>query len=309
MNKTDRLLAIVLELQSKKLQTAEQLSEIFEVSKRTIYRDIISLCESGVPIISKQGLGYSLTDNYFLPPISFTPDEITIILLGLDFIKNTFDLEYSKKSLNVENKLNIVLSEKQKLEAKKIKEKFTLLSQTLNEDNKINNILKEIRTAILNSNKLYFTYFTKNLDKNISNRTVCPYKLVYISNNWYLSAFCLDKNEMRTFKINRMENIKILNSYFDLNIFENRKIYIDNRNKNSYIIVSKKIERLIKEESFYYIDSLESEEDYLKINLRYRTNDEIVPWILSLGSNLKSVYPEELKEIIKKEAEKVLDIY
>lgn len=311
MNKTDRLLAIVLELQVKKVQTAEQLSDFFEVSKRTIYRDINSLCESGVPIISKQGFGYSLTDNYFLPPISFTPDETTLILLGLDFIKNTFDSDYTNKALIAENKLNLILSDKQKIESERIKQKIKLISNDIisdEENTNLNLYLKEIRTAILNSKNISFTYFSKSLDSNISKRIVSPYKLVHINNNWYLSAYCLDKKSMRSFRIQRIEDLKLLDSNFKNEIFENHIIYKDNRNSIAILKLDNSIERLLKENNFYYIENIESKKDFIEVVLKYRTDDEILSWILSWGSNIKSIYPNELKEKVKREALKILEI-
>src|SRR2546430_4197634 len=90
MNRTDRLLAIVLELQGKGRQRAEDLAATFETSKRTIYRDIQALGEAGVPLISVPGRGYSLMKGYFLPPLSFTTDEATMLLLGSDFTAQNF---------------------------------------------------------------------------------------------------------------------------------------------------------------------------------------------------------------------------
>src|SRR5437588_970923 len=86
MNRTDRLLAIILELQGKGWQRAEDLAETFETSKRTIYRDIQALGEAGVPVVSLPGRGYSLMKGYFLPPLSFTTDEATMLLLGSDLM-------------------------------------------------------------------------------------------------------------------------------------------------------------------------------------------------------------------------------
>ena len=77
MNRTDRLLAIVLELQTRNRLRAQDLASTFEISKRTVYRDIQSLAEIGVPVVSIPGQGYSLVEGYFLPPVRFTPDEAT----------------------------------------------------------------------------------------------------------------------------------------------------------------------------------------------------------------------------------------
>jgi len=86
MNRTDRLLAIVLELQRKGQQRAEDLAVTFEVSKRTLYRDMQALSEASVPIIAIQKKGYSLARGYFLPPLRFTTEEALILALGSDFM-------------------------------------------------------------------------------------------------------------------------------------------------------------------------------------------------------------------------------
>src|SRR5438128_2067326 len=110
MNRTDRLLAIMLELQAKKWQRAEDLGETFEVSKRTIYRDMLALMESGVPVISSPGQGYSLDENYFLPPLSFTSDEAVILLLGSDYMNQSFDAQYQSAAVTAAKKIRVVLS-------------------------------------------------------------------------------------------------------------------------------------------------------------------------------------------------------
>jgi predicted DNA-binding transcriptional regulator YafY len=99
MNRTDRLLAIMLELQAKLWQRAEDLADTFEVSKRTIYRDMLALMEPGVPVISSPGKGYALDEGYFLPLLSFTRDEAVVLLLGSDSMAQNFDAEYQHVAL------------------------------------------------------------------------------------------------------------------------------------------------------------------------------------------------------------------
>ncbi len=109
MNRTDRLLAIVLELQRKRSQRAEDLAAIFETSKRTIYRDIQALCESGVPVIAQPGHGYSLVEGYFLPPVTFSADEATMLLLGSEFVADNFDAQYREAAETAGRKIEAVL--------------------------------------------------------------------------------------------------------------------------------------------------------------------------------------------------------
>ena len=94
MNRTDRLLAIVLELQGRDRVTAEDLARTFEVTKRTIYRDIAALNESGVPVVSAAGQGYWLMEGYFLPPVSLSPDEAIMLVLGSEVMAQSFDAQY-----------------------------------------------------------------------------------------------------------------------------------------------------------------------------------------------------------------------
>src|SRR2546423_10973910 len=91
MNKTDRLLAIVLELQARGRRRAEDLAATFETSKRTIYRDIEALCEAGVPVVAGPRQGHSLVEGYFLPPLQFRPEEATVLLLAAGFLAQHMD--------------------------------------------------------------------------------------------------------------------------------------------------------------------------------------------------------------------------
>src|SRR5579864_2345137 len=111
MNRTDRLLAIVLELQRKGQQRAEELAVTFEVSKRTLYRDMQALSEAGVPIIAIQKKGYSLSEGYFLPPLRFTTEEALILALGSDFMGHTFDDQYRLAAEAASRKIDAVLPE------------------------------------------------------------------------------------------------------------------------------------------------------------------------------------------------------
>src|SRR5229473_2271671 len=109
MNRTDRLFAIVLELQRKGQQRAEELAVTFEVSTRTLYRDMQALSEAGVPIIAIQKKGYSLARGYFLPPLRFTTEEALILALGSDFMGHNFDDRYRAAAEAAYRKIDAVL--------------------------------------------------------------------------------------------------------------------------------------------------------------------------------------------------------
>ena len=91
MNRTDRLMGILLELQARGELRAEDLAGTFEVSVRTIYRDVEALCETGVPVVATPGKGYRLMEGYFLPPLTFTADEAALLILGGELVRDRVD--------------------------------------------------------------------------------------------------------------------------------------------------------------------------------------------------------------------------
>lgn len=109
MNRTDRLLAIVLQLQAKGWLRAEDLAATFEISKRTIYRDMDALAETGIPIISSPGQGFALVEGYFLPPVNLTADEAVVLLLGAGTMADNFDDDYCRAAQSASAKIRAAL--------------------------------------------------------------------------------------------------------------------------------------------------------------------------------------------------------
>src|SRR5579859_2331703 len=122
MNRTDRLLAVVLELQGKGWQRAEDLAATFECSRRTIYRDLQALGQAGVPLVSVPGRGYSLMEGYFLPPLSFTTDEAAMLLLGGELMTQRFDAQYRDAADSARRKIAAVLPERLRAEVGALRE-------------------------------------------------------------------------------------------------------------------------------------------------------------------------------------------
>jgi predicted DNA-binding transcriptional regulator YafY len=128
MNRTDRLLAIVLELQRAGKRRAEDLAATFETSKRTIYRDMEALSEAGVPVVAVPGQGYTLMAGYFLPPLSFRTDEATMLLLGSDVMAQQFDARYRAAVQSAAAKIEGVLPETLRGEVRALQESIRFLA-------------------------------------------------------------------------------------------------------------------------------------------------------------------------------------
>src|SRR5215207_8055557 len=162
MNRTDRLLAIVLELQAKKQVRAEDLADTFEVSKRTIYRDIMALDESGVPIVAIPGQGYSLDEGYFLPPLSFSTDEAIMLLLGSGMAAQHFDAQYRTAAQSARHKIMTVLSESLRREIGYLESSIQLI---VVEKLSAPETLQLLRRAILQRRTVRFCYHARYRDE------------------------------------------------------------------------------------------------------------------------------------------------
>ncbi|MCI0352964.1 MAG: HTH domain-containing protein, partial [Acidobacteriales bacterium] len=112
MNRIDRLFAILLKLQSHSPITSHDLARSFEVSQRTIYRDIAALSEMGVPIVALPGEGYALMEGFYLPPLVFTPAEATALFLGARMLALQADGELPKDAEQALTKIANILPDK-----------------------------------------------------------------------------------------------------------------------------------------------------------------------------------------------------
>src|SRR5688500_15322575 len=118
MNRFDRLTAILIHLQSKRLVVAQDIADRFEISLRTVYRDIQSLEQAGVPVVGEKGLGYSIMEGYRIPPVMFTEEEVIAFLMAEKILENHADIYHSEKFKSAMFKVRAVLrsAEKKALE-------------------------------------------------------------------------------------------------------------------------------------------------------------------------------------------------
>lgn len=315
MNKTDRLLAIVLELQRNKVLRAEDLAATFETSVRTIYRDIQALSEAGVSVIGSPGQGYSLMEGYFLPPVSFTVEEAVTLLVGTDFIEHWFDAHFGSKSRTSRRKIEAILPEPTRREASRIRKSFRLFSSTKD----IVRIqekayLDAIRRAILEERKIRFCY-SKSIagaDENRQSvRTVAPYGLVLHHGAWVLIARCELRQDIRHFRLSRMSEIIELEEKFMFPEDFQLDAYKppDDREVRVRIRVQPDIADKVRESNNFYIETIEDDTEGMLVTLRVRQPEELLNWVLGWGSGVVVLEPESFRHQVRNELEKTFKHY
>ena len=314
MNRTDRLLAIILELQDRKQLRAEDLAAIFEVSKRTIYRDIQALCEAGVPVVAVTGQGYSLLEGYFLPPVSFSPHEALLLILGSEVMAQNFDAQYRTAARSARRKIEAVLPEALHEQVGALQNQISFVAASSADSPVSHDYLPQLRQAILERRTVRLSYhqrFPEAGESPHSIREVDPYRLVHRANAWYLSAYCHLRQEMRHFRLDRIEQLELLpQTFIDSSPPEaDQPQSTTPRNLIIRALFDGVAARWLQEaRSFYIVEEIETEAGVL-VTLAVRQEQEVLPWLLSWGSQVRVLEPESLRRKLAEEAARMAQIY
>lgn len=197
MNRIDRLFGILTLLQSKKFVTAGSLADKFEISVRTVYRDIRALEELGIPVGFEQPKGYFIVQGYFLPPLSLTMDEANALILMASLSEKFADKSVNKYCQDALTKLKTILKYGDKEKAELISSNISIWQSS--EEYSGNEHISTIQKAIVNKTIIEIEY--TNNQNQFSKRELEPIGLAFYSNQWHLIAWCWKRKEYRDFKI------------------------------------------------------------------------------------------------------------
>ena len=310
MNKTDRLFAIILELQAKGQRRAEDLAETFEVNKRTIYRDVQALSEMGVPVVAVPGQGYSLMDGYFLPPLRFSTDEATMLLLGADFVAQNFDAQYRTAALSASRKLEAVLPDALKSEVRYLQTGIRFVA-TNDLSPAHADMLLQLRRALVERKTVRFDYYARFGDKKKpqTTREADAYGIAHLGGIWYLIAHDHTRRARRHFRIDRIENLKLLNKTFarphDFQM--EQEDTLRERPVTIRVLFAPASARWVREARYYFMTDAQDTPDGLLVTLQVRQESEVLQWLLGWGSHVRVLEPASLRELLKIETEKMLE--
>jgi len=315
MNKTDRMLAIVIELQRKGVLRAEDLAAKFETSVRTIYRDVQALSEAGVPVAGAPGIGYSLMEGYFLPPISFKSEEAVALLIGADFVSMRLDAEFGAKARGAQEKIEAILPDNVRKEAEQLRSTIRLLNGKGEQTRGLEKeTFKQLRQAISHHRKVRFDYAKASAapdEIRPSERTVAPYGLVLSKGVWMLVARCELRQEIRHFRLSRMYRLTLLEESFYIDPdfrFEDYRP-IDDRHVVVRLWVDPAIVDRMRESDNYYMESLEPTEDGWLAIFRVWQATDLLQWTLGWGASVYVLEPESLRERMREEINRLTERY
>ncbi len=205
-------MAILTQLQTKRLLTASELANKFSVSSRTIYRDIKALEEAGVPILTEDGKGYILMEGYRVPPVMFTESEANALITAEQLILKNKDDSFVKEYMEAINKIKSVLRVNTKDKANLLSNRIVFRHNSNND--RTSNYLSTLQLALTNFNLTKIKYRSTETDQT-TERTVEPFAIYSTHENWLLIAFCQLRKDFRAFRLDRIQNVFVLNEKFE----------------------------------------------------------------------------------------------
>lgn len=303
MNRIDRLHAILTTLQSKRVVRAEDLATRFEVSLRTIYRDIRALEAGGIPIGAEAGVGYFLTEGFQIPPIMFTREEARAMLLAGKLVNKFTDAGISNHFNDALVKVKAVLDMDKKDELDGLEN--DILIHPFPDQNPSMGMeelqLDKVKSALSDAQVVSMDYFSGS-SGNFNTREVEPVGLTYYGSKWHLIAFCRLRQDYRDFRLDRMSKVDVKSETYQR--FKHPKIqdYIDRLMSETelfHVVID------IKKEVHHYLDNYKYQMGLVeeaiqgdKVRMQFMTwsMDYFARWLLMMEDQVEIVSPNELKE-------------
>jgi predicted DNA-binding transcriptional regulator YafY len=302
MNRFERISAILVKLQSRPVVTGEEIATQFHVSLRTVYRDIRSLGESGIPISGEAGSGYSLVDGFKLPPLMFTTEEAISFLMAEKLVGHHTDDDTYGAFRSGMDKIRAVLKSVEKDFLHSLDD-FIYIANVYNMPSPVpGNVIQPLIKSLFYKKQVEITYRAGYNDETTS-RTIEPQGIFFMANYWYILAWCKLRNDYRTFHLGRIQHITTT-----LNPFEQKHppldqlvqtILCNENNTKVRLRVHKDAIKMIGIEK--HMNGLTGEQpdgDCFIQQYEVHSLEKFARWYLSFADKAEIIGPPELKTIV-----------
>ena len=313
MNKFDRIISILILLQTKKIIKASSVADRFEISLRTVYRDVNTLKKAGIPIIGDPGIGYSIMEGYRLPPVMFNEGEAMAMLTADKFMSNIADRDTQQHYSAAMTKIKAVLRNTEKQALDILDDSISIAAYKPEEHKPY---LQELFKSIAAKSLLNISY--EKADRSISERILEPLGCYHQSNKWYLVAFCRQQNDYRTFKMNRIQDLTVLDETFDRSRFSLEE-YLENRTdawkeKTDAQVVEVFFEKSVVEYADlrkYYFGLIEEERlpDGARMKFWATSIEVMARWLMQFTYRASVIQPKALADRLGELSKELYDHY
>jgi len=318
LNKTERLFALVLLLQTRPNLSSLDLAKHFHVSRRTIFRDLRALAESGVPLTYADGGGYEILEGYQLPPLMFSAREAATLLMGTEFAKLQSDPSLREDADSVGLKIRAVLPEQIRTYIDRLQESTVIAPYTQLQDlppaEEEEGHWYELSEAVANRQTIFMRYWVQSREE-LTARKADPLGLVYYSDHWNLIAHDHLRGEIRNFRLDQIVSMKRLDDRFEPPASFNLRDHLRSRGDSAdnvavRIRVTERVHRWARRSLPADIDSEEIlDGGDAEISFQFGNMDYLARWILRYGTDAEVLEPTALRERIRERASALADHY
>lgn len=314
MNRIDRLHAILTHLQSKKLVTAQEIADRFNISLRTVYRDVKALDESGVPVIGEAGNGYTIMEGYRLPPVMFTQEEAAALLLGGKLAAHMTDDSVKKHFETALFKIKAVLRSNDKEQMDILADHIEILRSRVPEEDAPSQHLTALQKAIADKRAIFILYYS-SYNEQVSERIIEPIGLCHYSANWHLIGWCRLRNGYRDFRVNRIKRLQVKDEQFNISAHPSLKDYIDTMTKGHdlqevVLRFDKNVVKYLENQKYWYGFVREEEDgDYVRMYFVTSSLHGLGRWLLTYTNAVHIESPDTLKTQMQQFAAEIKDHY
>ena len=287
--KMERLIGIITTLQQKEKVTAPYLAEKFEVSRRTINRDIEDICRAGIPIVTTQGTngGISLMEGFALDTTVFTKQELSAVFTGLKSLDSVSHSQSADKlaskmgasdTLDLMDCMTIDLASfyKSSLSAK----------------------IELIKKGISERRCITFHYY---YNKGEDDKLIEPYRIYFMWSDWYVFGFCRQRQDFRLYKLRRLWDLQLGEESYEVRAIPDKKLQFNTHMTDDYFVTAiydSSVKYKLVEE--YGTDSFSVMDDgQLYAKWGFNSAEDALPWFLGLGDKVKIMEPPEMVELMK----------
>jgi len=311
-NVATRLISIILMLQRWGTIKASELAEELGVSERTVHRYMGMLDELGIPIYSERGPygGFSLVRGYKLPPLIFTPEEATALYLGASLVKDIWGASYFDAAVGATAKLDNVLPDALLQEVKQAQRGLLVTGWLRRDYGPWAPILDDLRRSVAQRRQLRLVY--QSFHRQVSERTVDPYALALQWGNWYLVGLCHLRDELRTFRVDRIQEVELADETFEVPAgFSAREHLLrmaQERPATYYRVVVRfdpEVAHIVRERQEEWQDL--AEQDDGSVTLAFDASDLAWPsrWVLTYQDKATVLGPPELAARVRDAAQAI----
>ncbi|HVU35054.1 MAG TPA: YafY family protein [Opitutaceae bacterium] len=311
MNRTDRLVAMVMHLQGRRVVRAEELAQRFEISVRTVYRDIAALGEAGVPIVGEAGVGYSLVRGYHLPPLMLTADEAAALTVGAEMVRRFGDASVAEPMTSAIDKLRAVLPRERQEHVDRLARQTVISGRPgrVATDPAAQPWLLSVQRGVAQRRVLRLAYRTRSRGDE-TQRDVEPLGVVFYGGAWYLVAWCRLRKDYRHFRVDRVQRLELLaetfatRSDFSLKEHLEQETRREDRLPARLWLADRVISRARAESSATLIEECRRGEG-AEFTVFTFSLEWLARWVLGFGLDAEALEPARLRAFVVAEADAV----